>query len=397
MSVLFTIMGCVFASIFMVLSIYFIMPFPGSQHAETIDIAYTVHTWYWYIIIPFLLLAVFGYVKLYLDNASWMKKIVLLLPFALPGALYYLSNNVMSADAMFLQPRSISHIPVSNSSLDQSMIVIGTEINGEAKAYPMNIVGYHHQIRDSIGGVPVMITYCTVCRTGRIWDPIIDGADEAFRLVGMDHFNAMFEDKTTGSWWRQATGEAVTGPRKGMILKEYPIYQKSLKEWKRRFPRSMVMLPDMSFSKNYAGLSGYDKGIIKSELVGTSQDSWKDKSWVIGIRVGKVTKAYDWNFTKNKQFILDKVNGIPIIVNILSDNATFNVWNRKIDSIIINPRSIGNDQFYDEATQTLWDKTGRCIDGILLGRRLQMIPAYQEFWHSWRTFNPSTLTYGKGE
>ncbi|MEN9827847.1 MAG: hypothetical protein RJA11_463, partial [Bacteroidota bacterium] len=82
---------------------------------------------------------------------------------------------------------------------------------------------------------------------------------------------------------------------------------------------------------------------------------------------------------------------------ILSDNATFNVWNRKIDSIIINPRSIGNDQFYDEATQTLWDKTGRCIDGILLGKRLEAIPAYQEFWHSWRTFNPNTLTYGKGQ
>ena len=60
--------------------------------------------------------------------------------------------------------------------------------------------------------------------------PEIDGTTEEFRLVGMDHFNAMFEDKTTGSWWRQATGEAVTGPRKGMALKEYPIYQKSLKE-----------------------------------------------------------------------------------------------------------------------------------------------------------------------
>ena len=397
MAILSTIMGCVFASIVMILSVYFIMPFPGSQHAETIDIGYTLHVWYWYLIIPFLMLAVFGYVKLYLDHASWIKKTLLILPFLLPGALYYLTSNVMSADSMFLQPRSISHIPVSNSSLDQSMIVIGTEINGEAKAYPMNIVGYHHQIRDSIGGVPVMITYCTVCRTGRIWDPIIDGTNEAFRLVGMDHFNAMFEDKTTGSWWRQATGEAVTGPRKGMTLKEYPIYQKSLKEWKRRFPKSVVMLPDMSFSKDYDGLSGYDKGIIQSKLVGTSQDSWKEKSWVIGIRIGKVTKAYDWNFTKNKRFIADNVNGTPIIVNILSDNATFNVWNRTIDSIIINPRSIGNDQFYDDGSQTLWDKTGRCIDGILLGKRLEAIPAYQEFWHSWRTFNPNTLTYGKGQ
>lgn len=397
MAILFTILGCVFSSIIMVLSVYFIMPFPGSQQAETIDIGFALHMWYWYIIIPFLLLALFGYVKLYLDNASWIKKTLLILPFFLPGGMYYVTKNIMSADHMFLQARSVKHIEVSDPSLDQSMIVIGTEINGEAKAYPMNIVGYHHQIRDSIGGKPVMITYCTVCRTGRIWDPIIEGTNEQFRLVGMDHFNAMFEDATTGSWWRQATGEAVTGARKGMTLHEYPIYQKSLKEWKRRFPKSLVMMPDTAFTQQYAGLTGYDKGLIQSKLVGTNQNSWNDKSWVIGIRIGETTKAYDWQRTKNKRFLLDTVNDTPIIVHLLSDNGTFNVWNRTIDSIIINPKTIGNDQFFDEGTQTLWDKTGRCIDGILLGKRLQPIPAYQEFWHSWRTFNPNTLTYGKSQ
>ena len=81
MAILSTILGCVFASIIMILSMYFIMPFPGSQHAETIDIGYTLHVWYWYLIIPFLLLAVFGYVKLYLDHASWIKKTLLILPF----------------------------------------------------------------------------------------------------------------------------------------------------------------------------------------------------------------------------------------------------------------------------------------------------------------------------
>jgi hypothetical protein len=394
MSILFTILGCVFASFIMMLSVYFIMPFPGSQRTETIDIAYALHTWYWFIIIPFLLLALYGYIKLYIDQASRVKKVLLMIPFLLPGVIYYASKNIMSADHMFLQPQTISHVSVNEKTLDQSMIVIGTEINGEAKAYPLNIVGYHHQIRDSIGGVPVMITYCTVCRTGRIWDPRFDGKDEQFRLVGMDHFNAMFEDVSTGSWWRQATGEAITGTRKGMKLNEYPIYQKSLKEWKKRFPKSLVMLPDTVFSKQYAGLSGYDKGIIQSELIGTNPKSWSDKSWVIGIRIEKVTKAYDWNIMMKKRFLTDIVHGTPIIISILSDNATFNVWDRRIDSMIIYPRSIGNDQFYDDATQTTWDRTGRCIDGILLGKRLQFIPAYQEFWHSWKTFHPRTLTYG---
>ena len=370
------------------------MPFPGSQYAETIDIAYTLHRAYWFVMIPLLGLAVYGYIRLYLDNAAMLRKVVLTIPFLIIGIIMYMADRVMSADAMFLQPTTIEHVSVQDIGLDSSMIVIGTEINGESKAYPLNVVGYHHQIRDSIGGVPVMITYCTVCRTGRIWDPIIDGTNETFRLVGMDHFNAMFEDHSTGSWWRQANGEAITGSSKGKMLKEYPLFQKTIAEWKRRYPKSLVMVPDPKFKNNYAGLQGYDKGIIKSTLVGTNAGSWKDKSWVIGIRVGETTKAYDWISTKAKRVILDKVQGEPIMVSIQSDNATFNVWSRKVDSLILNPMSMGNDQFYDQGTQTLWDKTGRCIDGFLLGRRLTSIPAYQEFWHSWRTFNPMTLTYG---
>jgi hypothetical protein len=66
-----------------------------------------------------------------------------------------------------------------------------------------------HQVRDSINHIPVMVTYCTVCRTGRIYNPIVNGKAETFRLVGMDHFNAMFEDATTKSWWRQSTGECI--------------------------------------------------------------------------------------------------------------------------------------------------------------------------------------------
>ncbi|MFZ9760427.1 MAG: DUF3179 domain-containing (seleno)protein [Candidatus Kapaibacteriota bacterium] len=394
MATLYIIFGTLLASIITILSIYFIMPFPGSQHAETIHIAYALHTAYWYLMIPLLGLAVYGYVLLYIENATWLRKVVLVIPFLIIGGIIFMSDRVMSADAMFLEPTSIEHVSVNDIGLDSSMIVIGTEINGESKAYPLNVVGYHHQVRDSIGGVPVMITYCTVCRTGRIWDPMIDGTNETFRLVGMDHFNAMFEDATTKSWWRQANGEAITGPNKGKMLNEYPVFQKTLREWKRRYPKSLVMLPDPEFKKQYAGLQGYDKGLLKSELVGTNTGSWQDKSWVIGIRVGETTKAYDWISTKAKKVILDKVQGEHIMVSIQSDNATFNVWSRKVDSLILNPMSMGNDQFYDQGTQTLWDKTGRCIDGFLLGRRLTAIPAYQEFWHSWRTFNPKTLTFG---
>ena len=145
-------------------------------------------------------------------------------------------------------------------------LVIGVAMNGEAKAYPIQIIGYHHQVQDTIAGESIIVTYCTVCRTGRIYSAVLNGKKESFRLVGMDHFNAMFEDKTTKSWWRQVTGEAITGSLKGSALKEIPSEQTTLAAWLRAYPDSKILQPDSIFKKEYDDLAGFDKGIIESGL-----------------------------------------------------------------------------------------------------------------------------------
>ncbi len=81
-------------------------------------------------------------------------------------------------------------------------------------------------MRDTVGGAPVMVTYCTVCRTGRVYNLVVNGNSEIFRLVGIDQFNAMFEDATTKSWWQQATGMAISG---GTTLPEIPSQQLTLR------------------------------------------------------------------------------------------------------------------------------------------------------------------------
>src|SRR5206468_83632 len=99
----------------------------------------------------------------------------------------------------FYQPRHKNVVTVADNKVGLNKLVIGVTLNGEAKAYPIEIIGYHHQVQDTIGGTPVIVTYCTVCRTGRVFSPFVNGKKENFRLVGMDHFNAMFEDNTTKS------------------------------------------------------------------------------------------------------------------------------------------------------------------------------------------------------
>ncbi len=87
--------------------------------------------------------------------------------------IFFFFNFRFEADKMFYQPEHKYFAFADKSSIDTNKLVIGVAIKGEAKAYPIQIIGYHHQVRDTIGGEPVMITYCTVCRTGRAYKPFV--------------------------------------------------------------------------------------------------------------------------------------------------------------------------------------------------------------------------------
>jgi len=248
-----------------ILQVYFIMPFPGSQKANTITLAYFLHNYIWYIRIFGVLLIIIGLYKSFPRWKGW-KKILFVVIAGLYGYIFYMVNFKFLADKMFYQPKNKMLVSVSDNRITSDKLIVGVTINNQSKAYPIEIIGYHHQVQDTVGGEPVMITYCTVCRTGRVFSPFINGKKEMFRLVGMDHFNAMFEDSTTKSWWRQVNGEAIVGPLKGQSLKEIPSEQMRLSAWLRMHPNTLIMQPDTLFKKDYDDLAGFDNGTIKSGL-----------------------------------------------------------------------------------------------------------------------------------
>lgn len=373
-----------------ILRVYFIMPFPGSQQKDTIAIAYWLDqniVW-----IRLLLLAVVAYPALQLMRRSktWPKTLLgaVLLLYCV---VFYFFNYRFLAEKMFYQPRIKSFSSATANKVKEDKLVLGMEINGEAKAYPLQLIGYHHQVRDTVGGTPVMVTYCTVCRTGRVFSPMINGKNETFRLVGMDHFNAMFEDATTKSWWRQVSGEAIAGPLKGKTLQELPSQQMTLSAWLSRHPTSTVLQPDTTFNKQYKELADYDKGTVKSGLEKRDSLSWHRKSWVIGVVHEKDAKAYDWNELVAKNIIQDSLPGLPLLITLESDTATFHVWNRNVHGAILRFHKQGGMQLLkDENTGSAWDMNGLCMFGVMRGTQLQPLQASQEFWHSWQTFHPNT-------
>jgi hypothetical protein len=383
--------GLIFLFAAEILRVYFIMPFPGSQQSNTLAIAYFINKHIWAIRIIALVLIIF---PLYDSFARWKKwqKILFALPVILYIAIFYLVNFKFLADKMFYQPKTKNLVALKDNKIPLDKLVVGVSLKGESKAYPIEIIGYHHQVQDTIAGEPVIVTYCTVCRTGRVYSPVINGKKETFRLVGMDHFNAMFEDNTTKSWWRQVSGEAVAGKLKGEALREIPSQQMRLSAWLRQNPSSLILQPDPAFQKQYDHLAGFDLGIISSGLEKRDSGSWKPKSWVVGIQQEKISKAYDWNKLLSERIISDSLPQLSLLLFVEPDNASFHAWNRKVDGQILNFR-IENGKLTDSNTNSVWDADGRCIEGHLKDQQLTTISASQEFWHSWQTFHPATLQY----
>ena len=370
-------LGCFGLLIFEIFNVYLIMPMPGSQQMNSIDVAYFLYKWRWIFRGFFATILLIGLV-----GTTWKRKWIVAILLVVLAAVIYLTNFNMAADHMFYKPKTVLISTAATNKVDSSRLVIGVVNNGEAKAYPIRFLGYHHQVQDVVGGKTLLITYCTVCRTGRVYEPVVNGKPEQFRLVGMDHFNAMLEDVTTKSWWRQATGEAITGKLKGQKLPEFFSTQSSLSKWLKLNPTSLVMQEDPSFKNEYDTTGKFESGKSTSELTGTDSLSWKDKSWVIGVKVGKEKKAYDWNELKAKRIINDKLNDKNIVVVLAQDDKSFFAF-ENLDAA--NNFTIHNDTLILGNLQ--YTITGKAIGN---NAALKPLPAYQEFWHSWRTFNPDT-------
>ncbi len=372
--------------------VYFIMPFPGSQKTNSIGFAYWLgRNMYWIRILLFALIA-YPLLQTFLKDKIW-KKILLALVLLLWGIVFFFFNFRFEADKMFYQPRHKNFAAVAATGAD-TVLVIGVAINGEAKAFPIQIIGYHHQVVDTIGNTPAMITYCTVCRTGRVFSPVVNGQPETFRLVGMDHFNAMFEDARTKSWWQQATGMAIAGPLKGMSLTEIPSQQLTLAAWQRLHPNTLVLLPDSLYTDDYNDLAGYNKGTIKGSLEKRDSASWQFKSWVIGVVHHKTAKAYDWNDLVKKEIIEDSLPGLPLMIVLENDVTSFHAWSREVKGQSLHfEKNKTQDMLTDTNTQSVWNMNGECTAGPLKGSRLTTVSAYQEFWHSWQQFHPVTGRY----
>lgn len=270
-------------------------------------------------------------------------------------------------------------------------LVIGVEINNDARAYPIRILNWHEIVNDKIGGEDVVVTYCPLCKSAILFSRILDGKTISFGNTGSLYESTMLMyDRETESLWAQVGGRAIEGTLKDKRLKALPSITTRWKDWRNLHPNTLVLSLDTGYSRNYDSnpYSTYDKrtnslppfplSLIDSRL--------PIKELIIGVNFNGIKKAYPINQLGWK-VINDKVGNENIVI--FTRPKLTSVFFSELDGKIIEFELI-NTTIRDKETKSEWNFLGQVINGDLKGKKLKPAPSVYAFWYGWVVEYPDT-------
>lgn len=298
--------------------------------------------------------------------------------------------------------------------------VISVELKGKAKGYPLNILTYHEVANDYLGKVPILVTYCPLCNAGIIFNRRleINGDKQVldFAVSGMLRKSDMvIWDKQTESWWQQLTGEALVGDLTGTILEVIPSMIISIDEFFKKYPKGKVLSRKTGIKK--AELQYGTQGYVRYDSIGKNPrffDGNVDQRLpamerVVDIRSGDKFKIYTFTKAEEEEIINDRFEGKNIVVfyksgTISALDARELKNSKDIGSVTVFSANFkgrvlefykGKNGFVDDYTGSVWDITGKCIEGATIGKQLRIEPHGNHFAFAWLAFHPDTEIYGE--
>ena len=271
--------------------------------------------------------------------------------------------------------------------LSSGDLVFGIEINGDSRAYPLRIMGWHEMFNDVIGGVPVALAYCTLCGAGILFETKVEGRDEPFTFGSsglLYRSNKLMFDRQTESLWNQFTGRPVSGPLhgSGVVLKIRPVTITSWDRWRRRHPHTTVLSLDTGYRRDYGSGVVYRDYFASPDLmfpaIVRTEEQVQRKDYVFGIRMVGAAKAWPLDAFKVGTVINDHVGFEAVVLIGEAETRTVRAYYR------------GNDRFEsgDRAGQ-LKGKDGahwKVEEERLVGpggKQYGRIPGHISYWFAW--------------
>lgn len=152
--------------------------------------------------------------------------------------------------------------------------VIGVVLNGQARAYPLLVLNAHEIVNDSLGGVPIAVTYNPLCDSAAVFEREVAGVTLQFGVSGLvcNSNLLMFDrrpDAAGESLWSQILGRAIAGPaaESSQVLVHVPAELVTWEHWRARHPGTSVVARDPRKVKLYKQLSLPYEQYFKSDEI----------------------------------------------------------------------------------------------------------------------------------
>jgi hypothetical protein len=291
--------------------------------------------------------------------------------------------------------------------------VLALEIKGDARAYPLQILMWHEIVNDTVGGVPVAVTFCPLCNSGIVFERALDGVTLDFGTSGkLYKSDLVMYDRQSHSLWAQMEGRAIVGARAGARLALVPANTVSFEDWRAAHPAGKVLSRDTGHTRRY-GLNPYasydDPQLPPFLFRGRPDPRRPPKERVVGITLGAAARAYPWPVLTERRVVHDRLGDQSIVVlylpgalSALDDEEIRR--SRAVGATAAFRRALGERTltfeataggFRDRETGSTWNLLGHATAGPLAGRRLTAIPHVDAFWFAWAAFHPATSVYGE--
>jgi len=175
--------------------------------------------------------------------------------------------------------------------------VAGVALGGEARAYPLRILTQHEIVNDTVGKVPVAVTYCPLCDSVAVFDRRTALGLREFGVSGLLYnSNVLMYDRggRPESLWSQMAGAGVSGPAGRVVLKTLPVDLTTWQDWVRRHPETKVLSTRTGHGRDYTR-NPYRAYFATGRLmfpVRRTDRRLPPKTPVLGIWVEHQAKAY---------------------------------------------------------------------------------------------------------
>ena len=291
--------------------------------------------------------------------------------------------------------------------------VVALRLQGERRAYPLQILMFHEIVNDEMAGQPVAVTFCPLCNASIVFDRRVDGRVLDFGTTGrLRKSDLVMYDRQTESWWQQFTGAGIVGRHAGTKLKVLPSEIVAFEDFAAAYPGGKVLSRETGYSRPYGRnpYRGYDRIDQSPFLFSDPVDKrLPPMERVLSVAARGKQRIYPFAVLEKAPVINAELSGVPYVVFVKGGTASpldtdriaegraipaATAFDRRLDGRVLEFRT-RDGKTVDTATGSEWNLFGEAVSGPLRGKQLAPVESGVHFAFAWLAFNPASEIAGE--